>query len=235
MHPSRAGLGRLRLLVLVAAAAAAPRTAGAGDDTDPTPALTPPPRAAEGEAGPPADVAALVADAQSGDAEAFGLLYDRYVDDVYRYVASRTPSRQVAEDLTSEVFLRALRRVDSFSWQGRDFRAWLVTIARNLVLDHYKSARVRREVVLAAAPGDRRAPAAPSAETTVMAALRDETLLRAVAGLPGAQRECVELRFLQGLSVSETALVLGKGEGAVKAVQHRAVRALARRLADEVL
>ena len=74
-----------------------------------------------GPAGPPADmerVAALVELAQGGDADAFGLLYERYVDLVYRYIYVRVGSRHLAEDLTSETFIRALRRIDSFSWQG---------------------------------------------------------------------------------------------------------------------
>lgn len=176
------------------------------------------------------DVAALLPRAQAGDAEAFGLLYDRYVDTVYRFVALRVPSRQIAEDLTSEVFLRALRRIDTFSWQGRDFAAWLVTIARNLVADHYKSSRVRLETVVADATEQQPPVLSDGPEVAVLDALRDERLLEAVQGLPDEQRDCVSLRFLQGLSVSETGRVLGKNDGAVKALQYRAVRALARAL-----
>src|SRR6185312_13752829 len=84
-------------------------------------------------------ISALVDLAQRGDSEAFGMLYERYVDVVYRYV--RVGSQQLAEDLTSETFLRALRRMDSFSWQGRDIAAWFITIARNLITDNAKSAR----------------------------------------------------------------------------------------------
>src|SRR5690606_2206251 len=88
----------------------------------------------------------LVLRAKTGDAEAFGTLYDRYLDLVYRYVYFRVGSHPLAEDLTSETFLRALRRIADFTWQGRDFGAWLVTIARNLVADHFKSGRYRLEV-----------------------------------------------------------------------------------------
>ena len=176
-------------------------------------------------------ISALVELAQRGDADAFGLLYERYVDTVYRYVYVRVGSHQLAEDLTSETFLRALRRMDSFSWQGRDIAAWFVTIARNLITDNAKSARFRMEVSTAdMLDADPRVHAAPDAE--VLDRLRDERLLQAVKNLKPEQAECVVLRFLQGLTLAETAKVLGKSEGAVKQLQLRAVRSLHRELAD---
>lgn len=88
----------------------------------------------------------LVERAQAGESDAFGRLYDQYSDTVYRYIYYRVGGKATAEDLTSETFLRALRRIGTFTWQGRDFGAWLVTIARNLVADHFKSSRFRLEV-----------------------------------------------------------------------------------------
>jgi RNA polymerase sigma-70 factor (ECF subfamily) len=82
---------------------------------------------------------ALVELARGGDAEAFGLLYDPYQPAVYRFLAYRLGSATLAEDLTSETFVRALRSISSFRWQGKDFGAWLMTIARNLATDHVKS------------------------------------------------------------------------------------------------
>ncbi|WP_270887291.1 sigma-70 family RNA polymerase sigma factor [Pedococcus sp. 5OH_020] len=175
-------------------------------------------------------VSALVELAQRGDAEAFGLLYERYVDVVYRYVYVRVGGQQLAEDLTSETFLRALRRMDTFSWQGRDIAAWFITIARNLITDNAKSARFRMEVTTAdMLDADRRVDA-PDQE--VLDRLRDERLLSAVKNLKPEQAECVVLRFLQGLTLAETAKVLGKSEGAVKQLQLRAVRALHRELGE---
>nr|6DXO_A Chain A, RNA polymerase ECF-subfamily sigma factor [Streptomyces venezuelae ATCC 10712] len=147
----------------------------------------------------------LVDRAQAGEAEAFGRLYDQYSDTVYRYIYYRVGGKATAEDLTSETFLRALRRISTFTWQGRDFGAWLVTIARNLVADHFKS----------------------------MESLSNAALLDAVRRLNPQQQECVTLRFLQGLSVAETARVMGKNEGAIKTLQYRAVRTLARLLPDD--
>ena len=180
---------------------------------------------------PPADIADLVARAQAGEAEAFGALYDRYVSIVYRYVYYRVGSTALAEDLVSETFLRALRRITSFSWQGRDVAAWFITIARNLIADHYKSGRYRLEVAtedLVGAAGEQIASDDP--EDAVLTALTNRELVLAIKKLGPEQQECVVLRFLQGLSVSETALAMGKNDGSIKALQYRAVRALARHL-----
>ena len=175
-------------------------------------------------------IAGLVALAQQGDGEAFGQVYDEYVDSVYRYLYYRVGSHALAEDLTSETFLRALRRIDSFSWQGKDIGAWFTTIARNLVADHVKSSRFKLEVSTADMLDADRADA--GIEDEVLGRLQSAALLDAVRRLKPEQQECVVLRFLQGLSVTETAEVLGRSEGAVKQLQLRAVRALAKLLPE---
>ena len=171
------------------------------------------------------DVWALVARAQEGDAEAFGELYDHYVTMVHRYVYHRVGDRATAEDVTSETFVRALRRIDSLSFQGRDVGAWLVTIARNIVLDHVKSSRYRLEVATADMRDADRATDGP--EDAVVQHLANRELLACVQRLGSEQQECIVLRFIHGLSVSETAAIMGKKDGAIKALQHRAVRRLA--------
>ncbi len=167
---------------------------------------------------------------QSGDMEAFGLIYERYVDSVFRFVHFRVGHRQAAEDMTSEVFLRALKRIGSFTWQGRDLGAWLVTIARNLVADHFKSGRYRLEVttgdVLDADREDRGPEGSP--ESAVVDHITNVALLTAVKKLRPLQQECIVLRFLKGYSVAEVAQAMRCNEGAIKALQYRAVRALAR-------
>jgi RNA polymerase sigma-70 factor (ECF subfamily) len=181
-----------------------------------------------------AEVFALVERAQAGDAQAFGLIYDRYIDTVFRFIYFRVGNRQLAEDLTSDTFLRALKRIGSFTWQGRDLGAWLVTIARNLVADHFKSGRYRLEVttgdVLDADREDRGPEGSP--EAAVIDHITNVHLLTAVKQLNPEQQECIVLRFLQGFSVAETAQAMGKNEGAIKALQYRAVRTLARLLPD---
>ncbi|MGY1437280.1 ECF subfamily RNA polymerase sigma factor, BldN family [Streptomyces reniochalinae] len=173
----------------------------------------------------------LVEQAQAGEAEAFGRLYDQYSDTVYRYIYYRVGGRATAEDLTSETFLRALRRIGTFTWQGRDFGAWLVTIARNLVADHFKSSRFRLEVTTGEMLDANEVERSP--EESVLESLSNAALLEAVRKLNPQQQECVTLRFLQGLSVAETARVMGKNEGAIKTLQYRAVRTLARLLPDD--
>jgi RNA polymerase sigma-70 factor (ECF subfamily) len=167
----------------------------------------------------------LVRLAQAGDGEAFGALYDRYVDAVFRFIYFRINDRALAEDFTSETFLRALRRIGTITYQGRDIGAWFITIARNIVLDHLKSARHRLELTTADTIEGKEH--AQSTESAVLETLQSERLMEAVRQLGDEQRECVMLRFVQGLSVSETASVMGKNDGAIKALQHRAVRKLA--------
>ncbi|OMQ13833.1 RNA polymerase subunit sigma-70 [Modestobacter sp. VKM Ac-2676] len=173
----------------------------------------------------PDDVWEFVRRAQQGDAEGFGLLYDRYVDVVYRFLLVRVGDRTTAEDFTSETFVRALRRIDSLSFQGRDVGAWLVTIARNIVLDHVKSSRHRLEVTTGDMRDADRATEGP--EDTVVQRLTNAELVACMQQLSADQRECLELRFLQDLTVAETAAAMGRKDGAIKALQHRAVRRLA--------
>jgi RNA polymerase sigma-70 factor (ECF subfamily) len=186
--------------------------------------------APDGEA---ARIMALVELAQEGDGEAFAQLYDNYLDTVYRYIYYRVSSKALAEDLTQETFLRALRRISTFTWQGRDFGAWLVTIARNLVADHFKSSRFRLEVTIAdMVATEGAAESAESPEGVVLRSLTNAALLAAVKRLNPQQQECLVLRFLQGLSVAETAKIMGKNEGAIKTLQYRAVRTLAQLLPE---
>jgi RNA polymerase sigma-70 factor (ECF subfamily) len=178
-------------------------------------------------------VGQLVDRAKAGDTDAFAQLYDRYLDTIYRYVYYRVGSRQLAEDLTSETFLRALRSMGTFTWQGRDFGAWLVTIARNLVADHFKSSRFRLEITIAdMVSTESSTESAESPEGVVLRSLTNAALLAAVKRLIPQQQECLVLRFLQGLSVAETAKVMGKNEGAIKTLQYRAVRTLAQLLPE---
>ncbi len=171
-------------------------------------------------------LAALVDLAREGDADAFGLLYDHYSSSVYRFVFYRVGSQALAEDLTSETFFRALRSMTGFQWQGKDFGAWLMTIARNLVVDHYKSGRARLETVTDDFTGQDATTAGP--EDEVIARLTSDSLLEALAKLPEEQQSCLVMRFLNENSIAETARALGRTEGAIKQLQLRAVRNLAK-------
>ena len=179
-----------------------------------------------------AEVWSLVRAAQRGDGEAFGQLYDRYVDAVFRFVYYRVNDRALAEDFTSETFLRALRRISSINYQGRDIGAWFITIARNIIFDHAKSARFRLELTTGEVVEGKDVDAGP--ELAVLTNMTNARLLEAVNSLGEEQKECIVLRFLHGLSVAETASVMGKNDGAIKALQHRAVKRLASVLGDEL-
>ena len=169
---------------------------------------------------------ALVELARKGDTDAFGMLYDHYHGAVYRFLFYRTRSVTLAEDLTSETFFRALRSMTNFRWQGKDFGAWLMTIARNLATDHFKAGRTRLE--MATEDMGQHDDTTEGPESAVLASLTNEVLLKALAKLPDEQRDCVVMRFLQGLSIAETAAVLGRSDGAVKQLQLRGVRNLAK-------
>jgi RNA polymerase sigma-70 factor (ECF subfamily) len=225
--------GRLPAFALASTARVSP--GGGGSAVVPSPALAD--HDAVEHAAPEGDTAVaigLVQRAQAGDAEAFGELYDKYVDQIYRYIVYRVASSQLAEDLTSETFLRALRRISSFTWQGRDVGAWFVTIARNLIADHYKSGRYRLELTTDDVSDSNSAPVQASPEGEVLEAMQNKVLLEAVKQLNAEQQECIVLRFLQGLSVSETAQIMGKNDGAIKALQYRAIRTLGRLLPEGV-
>lgn len=179
-----------------------------------------------------AETWALVMAAQRGDGEAFGKLYDRYVDSVFRFIYYRVNDRALAEDFTSETFLRALRRISAINYQGRDIGAWFTTIARNIVFDHSKSARTRLELTTGEIlEGDEHHA---STESAVLEHLTNQRLMEAVNSLNEEQKECIVLRFLNGYSVAETAEVMGKNDGAIKALQHRAVKRLAALVAEEL-
>ena len=167
----------------------------------------------------------LVRAAQDGDMGAFSELYERYYDVVFRYVLFRMNDRTLAEDITQEAFVRALRRIGSVTYQGRDIAAWFVTIARNLIFDHVKSSRYRLESTTADIID--LSPSTHGPEQQVLDGATNDELIRCVRKLNPDQQECISLRFLQGLSVAETARMMDRNEGAVKALQHRAVRRLA--------
>lgn len=165
---------------------------------------------------------AIVMRAQRGDSAALAALYDQHHRLIYGYLRARLGDRQAVEDLTGEVFQRMLTGLAGYRPQGLPFRAWLVRIAHNLLVDHYR--RAGRGLVV---EWDERLPAAgPDPTHEAEHNLTLERVYRALAGLDDQQREAVSLRFLSGLSLRETALALGKTENAVKALQRRGLAAL---------
>lgn len=190
--------------------------------------------AGEREAVGDPDVIEEVRRAQEGSAQAFASLYDRYVDQVFAFVYHRVGHRQTAEDLVGDVFLRALRRIDTFTWQGTDFGAWLITIARNRVTDHFKSARIRLEAPVEEIFDTGAALGRDDPESAALAHELAAKVHEALSQMRDEHAEVLQLRFIQHLNVAETGAVLGKTEGAVKSLQYRALQALARLVPDEL-
>lgn len=166
----------------------------------------------------------LVAAAQGGDMQAFGTLYQRHAPTVRRFLLSRTADHDLADDLTSETFLRALRGIHSVRDGGREVRAWLVTIARNAMLDQHRSMARRREITVADIDPESRSQ--PSPELHVEGKLLRAELLRSLARLGTEQGRCLVSRIIEDRSVETTAAAMGRTPGAVRALQYRACRRL---------
>ena len=170
------------------------------------------------------DETRLVQRAKEGDPAAFAELYDRYQPAIYRYIFYRVDDTATAEDLTSEVFVRLVERIDRFTYRGRPLLAWLYTIARNLVMDHHR--RAGRSVPLS--PDASEVADVPAPEETAEDALRQQQLAAALSCITEDQCDVILLKFIEGLDNETVAHMLGKSVGAVKALQHRALAALRR-------
>lgn len=167
----------------------------------------------------------LVARAKEGDRAAFAQLYRQYLPSVYKFLYYRVGSKAQAEDMTAETFLRALRKIETFTWTGADFGAWLMRIARNLVLDDAKSSRSRLEILNDEMPEGAAGHQAP-AEAAAMEAFTNVEVYKAIKRLRPDQQEVITLRFLHGMGVGEVAKSMDKKEGTVRTLQFRGLKAL---------
>ncbi len=168
------------------------------------------------------DEARLVQRAKEGDPTAFAEIYDRHQPAVYRYIFYRVGDVATAEDLTGEVFVRLVERIDRFRYRGRPLLAWLYTIARNLVTDYYR--RAGRFVPLSLEEQLTAGTVGP--EEVVEHRLAQDRLVATMACLTEDQRQVILLKFVEGLDNETVARTLGKSVGAIKALQHRALAAL---------
>jgi RNA polymerase sigma-70 factor (ECF subfamily) len=168
------------------------------------------------------DEESLVRRAQQHDQAALTQLYEENFDRIYRYIVLKIGDRTEAEDMTQQVFLNALKSISSFKWKGMPFSAWLFRIAHNQIVDYLRKKSRRATVPLdeSLAAGD----SDPGQITERKAEI--EQLVLATKGLTRAQQEVISLRFAGELSVAEVARVMGRSEGAVKALQHSAIVAL---------
>ena len=158
-----------------------------------------------------------------GEASAFGLLYGHYQPKIYRFILLKVSRREEAEDLTHQVFLSAWTNIGTYAHRGFPFSSWLYQIARNKVIDHYRAKKNElplHEIDEEAMPGDYGAVD----EMERRLALRK--MRAAVKKIKPEYQEIIIMRFVEDLSLKETAVAIGKSEGAVKLLQHRAIKAL---------
>ena len=175
------------------------------------------------------DEESLVRRAQQRDQQAFTQLYEEHFDRIYRYVALRIGNEMEAEDIAQQVFLKALQSISSFKWKGIPFSAWLFRIAHNQVVDY-----LRKKTKQSTVPIDEvQASSSSNPQLLVEQRLDIEQLLSATKRLTEAQREVISLRFASELPIAQAAKIMGKSQGAVKALQHSAIVALRKALSVE--
>lgn len=180
------------------------------------------------------DIKLIAVKASNNDADAFSQLYRLYFPQVFTFINFRVSSREDAEDLANAVFEKALGAIDRYRPKPAQFSTWLYTIAKNCIIDHYRKRRL---------PVDAEAEAevVPCADVSsdpvacVLSEERKRTLREALLALTPDQREVVECRFFFELSILETAEAMGKTEGAVKALQFRALEGLHRLLTEDII
>ena len=175
------------------------------------------------------DEESLVQRAKQRDQKALTQLYERYFDGIYRYVALRIGDKVEAEDMTQQVFLKALQSISSFKWRGIPFSAWLYRIAHNQVVDYLRKSKKRPATLF-----DESLPSSDNnPQLLTEHSLEIEQLLSATRRLTEAQREVISLRFAGELSTAQVAKIMGKSEGAIKALQHSAIVSLRKVLLTE--
>lgn len=157
----------------------------------------------------------------------FAPLYDYYFPKIYNYIYHRVQNTQLAEDLVSETFYKALANIKQFKWQGRSFSSWLYTIARNQVIDQY---RRQEPLLLDESQNELKAPAANNPEERVLGEITKEELFNAIKTLTPDQQDALLLRFQEDLKIKEIAQVLDKNEGAIKALLFRGLKNLRKKL-----
>lgn len=172
------------------------------------------------------DERGLIKRAQQNDQEAFAQIYEEHFDKIYRYVFLRVGNQEGAEDLTQQVFLNALQSISAYKWRGAPFASWLFRIARNQVIDYQRKASKMQLTTLEipiTATG-------PEPEEIVGREMDIERVKDAMSSLTELQQEVVSLRFAGEFSIAESAKLIGKSEGAVKAAQHSALATLRKAL-----
>lgn len=166
----------------------------------------------------------LLTRASQGDSEAFGALYERYVNRIYNYIYYRTGNIKDAEDLTSRVFYRAINNIGKYRQMGVPFSAWLYRIAHNLVANWHRDNGRRQEVPLE--DNSNLHPKGEHLEATLVHNQELEIMLKVIRKLPPDRQQLLILKFVEGLSNAEVGMIMNRSEGAVKSLYHRTLLAL---------
>jgi RNA polymerase sigma-70 factor (ECF subfamily) len=174
----------------------------------------------------------VLARASNGDREAFGILYEHYIERIFNYVYYRTGNTHDAEDLTARVFQRAMNHIHSYTDRGVPFSAWLYRIAHNLVANWHRDRSRRQEIPLNDVPilpasGDH-------PEVTLVHSEERDDLLRLIRHLPPDRQHLLILKFVEDLSNAEIGQIMGRSEGAVKSLYHRTLLALRDQIGDQI-
>ncbi|MFC1954984.1 sigma-70 family RNA polymerase sigma factor [Chloroflexota bacterium] len=172
------------------------------------------------------DEESIILSAQQHDRVALTKIYEENFDKIYRYVVLKIGDRTEAEDITQQVFINALKSISSFKWKGAPFSAWLFRIAYNQIVDYWRKKSKRVTVPLDESIRDEDDNPGIWLEKN----MDIEQLVTATRRLTKAQREVISLRFAGELAISQVAKIMGKSEGAVKALQHSAILALRKTL-----
>lgn len=167
------------------------------------------------------EVQIWVEQARQGDSRAFGYVYEHFLPLIYRFVYFRLSSKEDAEDLTEQIFLKVFKAMPKFNSQKSSFKTWLFTIARHAVIDFYRTHKVTYELKEAM-----QISTEDYTEEEIDKQLALDKIMPVLKSLPEEQSEVLALRFISGLSTSETAAIMNKSEGALRILQHRALKAL---------
>ncbi|HEX2986753.1 MAG TPA: sigma-70 family RNA polymerase sigma factor [Chloroflexota bacterium] len=173
------------------------------------------------------EVQELVRRACGGDAEAFGVLYDTYLDSVYRYVFYKVGDATLAEDLTAQLFMKAWEAMPRYQLREIPFSHWLMRLARNAVIDYYRTSRVQGELDEGLVSRE------PDPLGEYLQGERVRGLQRALQRLPEEHRTVIVLRFIEEMDYAQVAEIVGKSQGALRVIQHRALQTLRRILQRE--
>lgn len=170
----------------------------------------------------------LVEQSVKRDKVAFTALYERYVDQIYRHVYYRVGNQADAEDITEETFIRAWKAIDRFRLTGAPFVTWLIKITHNLIVDHYKAKKSYASLENVECPAGSDCDPEAIADTN----LEQVRVRDAIGKLKGEKQRVILLRFIEGFSYAEIAILLKKTEGAVRVLQYRALKDLKGLLTD---